>query len=61
MNDLRTLDTVETIPSYEVAEMMDKQHKEVLRMIQGSSDRRGIIEVLGEHQMDPSNNFKEST
>lgn len=61
MNGICTKDTVETIPSYEVAEMMDKQHKEVLRMIQGSSDRRGIIEVLGEHQMDPANYFIEST
>ena len=61
MNGICTKDTIETIPSYEVAEMMDKQHKEVLRMIQGSSDRRGIIEVLGENQMVPADYFIEST
>lgn len=61
MNGLCTKNTVETIPSYEVAEMMDKQHKEVLRMIQGSHDRRGIIEVLNEHQMVPVDYFIEST
>lgn len=61
MNGICTKDTVETIPSYEVAEMMDKQHKEVLKMIHGTSDRRGIIEVLGEVQMDPANYFIEST
>ena len=61
MSNVITKDTVETIPSYEVAEMMDKQHKEVLKMIHGTSDRRGIIEVLGEVQMDPADYFIEST
>jgi Rha family phage regulatory protein len=61
MNELCTKDTVETIPSYEVAEMMDKKHQDVLRMIQGTSDRRGIIEVLGDIQMDVADYFIEST
>ena len=61
MNGICTKDTVETIPSYEVAEMMDKKHYEVLKMIQGTSDRRGIIEVLGDVQMDVANYFIEST
>lgn len=61
MNEICTKDTVETIPSYEVAEMMDKKHYEVLKMIQGTSDRRGIIEVLADVQMDVSDYFIEST
>lgn len=61
MNDLRTLDTIDTIPSYEVAEMMDKPHKDVLAMIHGNSQRKGIIQVLAEIQMYPSDYFIEST
>lgn len=61
MNGICTKDTVETIPSYEVAEMMDKKHYEVLKMIQGTSDRRGIIEVLNDVQMDVVDYFIEST
>jgi len=38
--------TIKTIPSYEVAKMMGKEHWEVLRMLEGSKDRKGIIEVL---------------
>ena len=61
MKNLITKNTIETIPSYEVAEMMDKKHYEVLTMIQGTSDRRGIIEVLGDLQMEVSDFFIEST
>ena len=61
MNEIRVNDTVETIPSYEVAEMMDKKHKEVLTMIHGTSDRDGIIKTLGELQMEPADFFIEST
>ena len=43
---------IETIPSYKVADMMDKKHYEVLTMIQGTTDRRGIIEVLNDLQME---------
>ena len=60
-NNLTTKNTIETIPSYEVAEMMDKKHYEVLTMIQGTSDRRGIIQVLGDLQMEVSDFFIEST
>ena len=60
-NDLTILSDIETIPSYEVAEMMDKKHYEVLKMIQGTSDRRGIIEVLNDVQMDVAAYFIEST
>lgn len=61
MNGICTKDTVETIPSYEVAEMMDKPHKDVLAMIHGNSQRKGIIQVLAEIQMYPSDYFIEST
>lgn len=61
MSNVITKDTVETIPSYEVAEMMDKPHKDVLAMIHGNSQRKGIIQVLAEIQMYPSDYFIEST
>ena len=61
MANLITSNTVETIPSYEVAEMMDKKHYEVLKMIQGTSDRDGIIQVLNDVQMDVVDFFIEST
>ena len=60
-NNLTISTTIETIPSYVVAEMMDKKHKEVLTMIQGTTDRRGIIEVLNGLQMEPADFFIEST
>ncbi len=61
MANLITKNTIETIPSYEVAEMMDKKHYEVLKMIQGTSDRDGIIQVLNDVQMDVVDFFIEST
>jgi len=42
---------VKTIPSYEVAEMMEKKHWEVLRMLDGAKDRKGIVEILADNQM----------
>ena len=60
-NQLYISSDLETIPSYEVAEMMDKPHKDVLAMIHGNSQRRGIIQVLTEIQMYPSEYFIEST
>lgn len=60
-NDLTIPTTIETIPSYVVAEMMDKKHYEVLAMIHGNSQRRGIIEVLADIQMYVSDYFVEST
>ena len=50
-----------TIPTYEVSEMMGKKHWEVLNMIHGKSDRKGIIEVLTDVQMDVSEYFIKST
>lgn len=53
---------VQTIPSYEVAKMMEKEHWEVLRMLEGSKDRKGIIEVLkADPQLVVSEYFIEST
>ena len=60
-SSLITKDTIETIPSYEVAEMMDKKHYEVLTMIHGTSDRDGIIQVLNDLQMEVVDFFIEST
>lgn len=50
----------QTIPSYEIAKMMDKKHWEVLNMIHGKSDRKGIIQVLTNVQMDVSEYFIKS-
>ena len=60
---------VKTIPSYEVAKMMDKQHWEVLRMLEGyepskgSKSRRvvGIIPTLTDNNVVASDYFIEST
>lgn len=64
-----TKEEVETIPSYEVAEMMPKQHWEVLRMIEGyepsegSKSRKiiGIAQVLRDHNVVVSEYFIEDT
>ena len=60
-SSLITKDIIETIPSYEVAEMMDKKHKEVLRMLEGDATHIGIVPVLTEAQLEPSDYFMEST
>lgn len=60
---------VQTIPSYEVSEMMEKEHWEVLRMLEGyepsegSKSRRvvGIIPVLTNHNIEVSKYFIKST
>ena len=57
MSNVIAKDTVETIPSYEVAEMMDKKHYEVLTMIHGTSDRDGIIQILNDLQMEVADFF----
>ena len=44
MEKLKVLNTVETIPSTEVAEMMEKEHKEVIYMIEGN-EKRGIVGI----------------
>lgn len=52
---------VQTIPSYEVAKMMEKEHWEVLRMLGGSKDVVGIIPILRKHSSEVSKYFIEST
>ena len=61
--------TVKTIPSYEVAEMMNKPHWEVLRMLEGyeppkgSKSRKvvGIIPTLNDNNVVVVDYFIEST
>lgn len=50
-----------TISSLEVAEMMEISRKELLRKLNGSTDRKGICSILTENQMEPSNYFIPST
>ena len=52
---------VQTIPSYEVAKMMETKHSKVIRMIEGDEDRVGIIPTLRKAQMGVSDYFIEST
>lgn len=50
MNDLKmfkgeeSVNDIQTISSREVAEMMEKQHKEIMWMIEGN-ERRGIVGI----------------
>ena len=53
--------TVQTIPSYEVADMMGRPHSKVLRMLQGGSGVVGIIPTLTEASFGLSDYFIEST
>ena len=59
MNNMNTGD-IKTITSYDVAKMIGRKHWEVLRMIEGSKDRKGIIEILNKHQVDVSEYFIKS-
>lgn len=38
----------QTLDSREVAEMMDMEHKLLLRKIEGSTDRKGYIQIIGD-------------
>lgn len=60
-NDLVRNKAIKTIDSREVAEMLGKEHKLLLRDIEGGKDRKGIIEILGKNQMEPSNYFIKSS
>lgn len=53
MNDVKTA----TITTLEVAEMMEVPHKDILKKLEGSKDRKGYIEILAERQMSPSDFF----
>ena len=50
-----------TIDSREIADMLEVQHKEILRKLEGAKDRKGYIQILTEHQMVPSDYFIPST
>ena len=51
----------QTLDSREVAEMMDMEHKLLLRKIYGSKDRNGYVTILSENQMELAEYFIEST
>ena len=55
--------SVQTIPSYEVAEMMEKKHFEVLRMLEGYEKPKviGIIPVLTDSSSTVSDYFIKSS
>lgn len=53
MNDLRKA----TITTLEVAEMMEVEHKELLRKLDGRRDRKGYVQILTEAQMGLSDFF----
>lgn len=52
---------VKTIPSYEIAEMMDRKHSEVLRMLEGSKEIIGIIPTLENAKVASQDYFIKST
>ncbi len=60
MNDLQAKETL-TLDSREVAEMMDVNHWEILRKLEGSKDRKGYIEILTDNQMVVSDYFIKSS
>lgn len=53
MNDLRKT----TITTLEVAEMMEVEHKRLLRKLEGDKDRKGYIQIMTEAQMGLSDYF----
>lgn len=53
MNNLRKA----TLTTLEVAEMMEVPHKDILKKLEGSKDRKGYIEIMTERQMSPSDFF----
>lgn len=58
INEMNNL--VQSISSREVAKMMEKEHWEVLRMIEGNKDVVGIIPVLIDHSFVVNEYFIES-
>ena len=49
--------TKTTITTLEVAEMMEVEHKRLLRKLEGDKDRKGYIQILTESQMGLSDFF----
>lgn len=50
-----------TITTLEVAEMMEMEHKRLLRKLEGDKERKGYIQILTESQMGLSDYFIPST
>lgn len=50
-----------TITTLEVAEMMEVEHKRLLRKLEGDKDRKGYIQILTEAQMGLSDYFISSS
>lgn len=50
-----------TITTLEVAEMMEVEHKRLIRKLEGDKDRKGYIQILTEAQMGLSDYFIPST
>lgn len=53
MNELRKA----TITTLEVAEMMEVEHKDLLRKLDGRKDHKGYVQILTESQMALSDFF----
>ena len=50
-----------TITTLEIAEMMEVEHKRLLRLLDGYKDRKGYVQILTEAQMGLSDFFIPST
>ena len=50
-----------SITTIEVAEMMEINHKEILRKLEGAKDRKGYVQILAENHLALSDYFTEST
>jgi len=57
MNELEQ----KAITTLEVAEMMEINHKEILRKLEGAKDRKGYVQILAENHLALSDYFAEST
>ena len=51
----------QTITTLEISEMMGVQHNEILRKLEGRSDRKGYIQILSESHLALADYFQEST
>lgn len=57
MNDLRKT----TITTLEVAQMMEVEHSDILKKLEGRKDRKGYIQILNEGQMSVVDYFVRSS
>lgn len=62
MNTLQVLNSKQiTIDSREVAKMMEVNHWEILRKLEGGKDRKGYVEILNDNQMVVADYFIKSS